>query len=282
MSDAKKFEDAFNAASSAQPSHYVAMRRISRLVNRQSGIFLTPNKDFLIQTRLQKRVAELGFTSFSQYAELLEKNPNELAICIECLTTHKTEWFREIVHYQWLKEQLPKMTAPGRTINIWSAACSSGPEVYSLLFLLLKSGLNHNQFKILGTDISRPILDKAINLPGKPEFEEQKAYLLRHVPVRERVEWELRHALQHSVKFRIFNLMEDQINVPMKFDVIFLRNVLIYFERDVVLRVCRNLVRQLHPGGHLVLGLSETLSDDVPELEYIGNSIYKYNSRGRP
>lgn len=258
-----------------------ALKKLADLVRVNSGINLQEEKFFLIETRLKRLVQELGFSSLTEYTQFAANNPEELQRCIEHLTTHKTEWFREIVHFQWLKKEIKNLTADSNILRIWSAACSAGPEVYSLLFLLIKEGLPAKSFRILGTDISRPILDAALSLPESPEFNEQKTQLLQKSANPENTEKELYLALENSVKFREFNLISGQLDGRLKFDVIFLRNVLIYFEKQTVRLVCKNLARYLKPGGYLVTGLSESLHGELPEFETVGSSIYKLKSASK-
>lgn len=257
-----------------------ASANLAEIIKQHSGISIKTEKNFLIQTRLQNRLAELNITDLHDYVSLLRASNKEIQICIELLTTHKTEWFREIVHFQWLKSELKKRPNSAQPFLVWSAACSSGAEAYSLLFLLLKEGFTHNQIRILGTDISLPILDKAKNLPAESEFQLQKDYLIRSVHNKSKIEEELKIALKQSVKFKQFNLIKDQLILPFQFDVIFLRNVLIYFDRPTVLEVCKNVSRYLKPNGYLVIGISESLHDEIPELVSIGNSVYQFRPRG--
>ncbi|HAG91148.1 MAG TPA: SAM-dependent methyltransferase [Bdellovibrionales bacterium] len=271
------------AARKINPEDSTQFRKLSALVKEACGLNLTEDKDILLDTRLSRRVSQLGLDSYSEYAKLVESDQNELQACIELLTTHKTEWFREFVHFQWLKEQLPKLSAKGNRIQIWSAACSSGPEVYSLLFLLLKEGFNfnHNQFRILGTDISTSILEKAESLPDRADFHDQVNQLLLKVPNKEALLEEIQLSLNHSLKFREFNLKDGELPLRFQFDVIFLRNVLIYFDRPTIQRVCLNLGKYLKPGGHLVIGLTESLHGEVPEYKFLGNSIYQYQPKAK-
>lgn len=267
------------AARKINPDDSTQFRKLSALVKEACGLNLTEDKDILLDTRLSRRVSQLGLESFSEYAKLVKNDPNELQACIELLTTHKTEWFREFIHFQWLKEQLPKLSAKGNRIQVWSAACSSGPEVYSLLFLLLREGFRHNQFRILGTDISTNILQKAESLPDHPDFQSQVDQLLLKVPNKESLLEEIKLSLNHSLKFREFNLKDGELPFRFQFDVIFLRNVLIYFNRPTIQRVCLNLGKYLKPDGHLVIGLTESLHGEVPEFKFLGNSIYQYQPK---
>lgn len=258
-----------------QPEQLEAFSTISNLITRASGIELSSDKYFLIETRIHKRMRELRL-DLKGYSQYLLENQDEVQICIELITTHKTEWFREIVHFQWLKQHL-QQNSSHKDIKIWSAASSSGEEAYSLLFLLLKLGYKSRDIKILGTDISQSIIDQANHLSNSDSFREQKRQLLEKVKDPAVVSRELELALHSSIKFRQFNLLDPSLSSNILFDVIFLRNVLIYFERSTVIKICRMICKHLKPEGHLVLGVSESIQRDIPELQSIGNSIYKYN-----
>lgn len=251
------------------------LRVLADIIKQSTGINLTPDKNTLIETRLNRRLYDLGLQSLGDYIQLMQNEKVEMQNCIEMLTTHKTEWFREIVHFTWLKEFLGQRDR-NQKIKIWSAACSTGPEVYSLLFLLLKEGLAPNQFRILGTDISQAVLNQALNLPNSEEFKRQFDLLLRGCSDKIQLHNSMQMALQSSIKFREFNLVSDHLAADLKFDVIFLRNVLIYFDRPTVHQVCKNLESHLNPGGFLVLGLTESLHNEIPELRVVGNSIYQF------
>lgn len=249
---------------------------ISDLVEKVAGISIPTQKYFLIEGRLEKRWQTLRLKSLLDYANRVVSDRKELVICIEFLTTHKTEWFREIAHFHWLKTALPQLKSQTEKLYIWSAASSTGEEAYSVLFFLLRLGFNHAQFGILGTDISRPVLEKAMRCPESASFRLQTQFLFNHTANKESLEREFSLALAHSIKFRHHNLMDESKIFPVKFDVIFLRNVLIYFEKEVAIQVCRNLLRQLRPGGYLVIGLTESIKGELPQLVYLGNSVYRY------
>lgn len=259
----------------------IVLKELSDLVKKTAGLDIKPEKTFLFETRLKRHLEKLQISSIPDYIDSLKSDSEELQACVEMLTTHKTEWFREMIHYKWLKSELPILLKQSPVLRIWSAACSSGPEVYSTLFLLLKEGLAHSQFRLLGTDISRAILEKAIQLPEEPDFEQQKNLLIKHAQDKMTVNEEIDLAIKNSIRFREFNLIHDEITFLHKFDVIFLRNVLIYFDQQTVLKVCKNLCRHLRPEGYLIIGLTESLNGELPELVTKGNSIYQYLPRGR-
>jgi chemotaxis protein methyltransferase CheR len=262
----------------ALPESEEVLEEIREIVFQRSGIFLDQSKNYLIENRLKARLAKLQMNSLAEYLRVIRADAEELAKCIESITTHKTEWFREIVHFQWLKTELPKLKNSGKPLFFWSAAASSGQEAYSLMLFLVRQGLCHNDFKILGTDISRPILAKAQSLPQEAEFAEQVHLMLARSPNRDWEQRELELTLNSSIKFRQFNLIEDD-NLDLKFHLIFLRNVLIYFSRPVVIEVYKKMCRHLKPGGFLIIGLSESLGSEIPELVFLGNSIYQFAPR---
>lgn len=254
---------------------------LSKIIKKTSGIDLAVGKEALIQARLSPRLVSLGIKSLKEYNLKLQSSPEELQICIELLTTHKTEWFREIVHYQWLKKDLESKHSKFDSINIWSAASSTGLEAYSILMLLLRSGFAHNRFKILGTDISRKVLVEAAQIPFSDEFLYYKKKLVATTGLKN-PSGELDMALHKSIKFREFNLIESQLDSSIKFDYIFLRNVLIYFDSETCNKVAKKLSTYLKTDGYLILGVSESLQPEVSEFTPMENSIYKFNNGNKP
>lgn len=251
-----------------------ACSQLTEVINKEAGIFLNEDKYYLIQTRLTQRLSKLNLHSLSEYASLVQKDAKERQIFVETMTTHKTEWFREMIHFQWLKDFILPKIEQKKMIHIWSAACSTGEEVYSIAFLLLKLGAHPQNFRILGTDISNNVLNKCKNLPSTSEFQVQRDLLRRRFNNPLDFDEKLNATMKESLQFRTFNLIKDPLISGLEFDVIFLRNVLIYFERENVNSVCKKLSQSLKNPGHLILGLSESLNNEVPELETKGNSIY--------
>lgn len=254
----------------------LALSQIASLIKSCSGINLTEEKFILIETRLRARLGELGLRTFSEYFKILHNDEKEIQACVEYLTTHKTSWFREIVHFQWLKKRLEDRVSSTQRFNIWSAACSRGPEVYSLMLLCLRENLNYSQFCILGTDISSKILFEAENLAHSMETRSQIDLAFRDMKNNPNLVHEIESALEHSVKFRQLNIVKNTLSSAIQFDVVFLRNVLIYFDKETIIKSCRNLGKNLKPGGHLVIGVTESLPKELKEYRSIGDSIYVY------
>ncbi len=252
----------------------------SNWVEARTGIFLSEEKIGLVEARIRNRMDVLHSPNLADYLRIVESDPNEAKICIEALTTHKTEWFREVVHFKWLQGELLEKLRLGEPIHLWSAACSTGPEAYSLLFLCLKVGLKPDFIRLLATDLSSRVLQEAKRLPEESDFAHQVKFLQKHLPPGVNADSLVSKAVKESIKFRPFNLISDYLPANLLFDVIFVRNVLIYFDAAKRVEVCRRLMAQLKPGGHLVLGLSETIHQFIPQLVPLGNTIYRYEGEG--
>lgn len=247
------------------------------LIKKNSGIELKKHKIPLLENRLRKRILQLSINSLEEYILYIKNTPQELNHCIPLLTTHKTEWFREIIHYQWIQENL---LLKNKSIKIWSAACSSGEEVYSLLFLCIKNGYRPFQVKITGSDISEPILQKAINLPSTDGFFKQLSFLEKKIG-KSISEEEVDNYNRLSVKFFLHNLVSSPPLESELYDLIIVRNVFIYFDSETIDHVIDKLLKNLKPGGHLIIGLSESINFSRHHLTNLGNSIFRYKSGGK-
>ncbi|WPP53533.1 CheR family methyltransferase [Catalinimonas niigatensis] len=244
---------------------------LSRFIYEQFGIKMPLAKKTLLECRLQKRLRALQIENFKQYIEFLFSKTGsvqELLLMANVVTTNKTDFFREAAHFNFLRA-LDWNTyfggdTSGKVLRVWSAACSSGEEPYTLAMTLQE--LNAFDYQILGTDLSKEVLEKAFTaiytdervLPV-PLMYKQK-YFLKHKDPKKRV---LRIApeLRKKVSFRQLNLMDNSYDLPAKQDIIFCRNVLIYFDRLTQEKVIRKLCAQLKEGGYLFIGHSESLSD---------------------
>jgi chemotaxis protein methyltransferase CheR len=263
-------------------------QKLSQYVNSGFGIKLPESKKVMVQSRLMKRLRVLQMDSYSAYLEYVfsdEGKKGEMVHMIDAITTNKTDFFRERVHYDFLSNSVLKdFIAPSgiRKINFWSAGSSSGEEAYSLAITLeefaAKQGrLNYN---IVGTDLSTDILKKATTaIYTEQRIEDislalKKKYFLRssdplHRTVRVVPE------LREKVQFRYLNFMDSDYRMPETFDVVFCRNVLIYFERDVQEAVINKLCRSLRSGGYFFLGHSESIMQMNVPLKQIKPTIFK-------
>ena len=262
-------------------------RRLSGFVSEVSGIKLPPTKRAMVEGRLRRRVRGLGFADFATYCHFVFEDgglDQEAVHIIDAVTTNKTEFFRESEHFHVLAAQiLPQLAPPGRTqpLKVWSAACSSGAEPYSLAMVLAdyvdsRPGLG---FAVTATDLCTEVLRTAV-LGIYPESEVEpvpmalrRRYLLRsRDPGRRKVR--IAPDLRAKVQFLRLNLMDEVYGVKGPFDVIFCRNVLIYFDKPTQVAVVGRLCNHLAPGGFLFLGHSETVAGFGLKLRPVAPTVF--------
>ena len=260
------------------------------LVAAHTGIALGPHKRVLLQARLAKRLRALGLTTFTEYHRVLvEQDPagEEIVRFVNAVTTNKTDFYREPHHFAYLAERWApeaRDRAPGgdpRVVRIWSAGCSTGEEPYTVAMTLADTLANSTGWnvRILASDVDTDVLEHAA--AGIYSVDDvrsiPRATLARHFLrgtgtstglVR------LRPALRSLVTFRRINLLGPRWPIGARFDVIFCRNVLIYFDRPTQHRVLDRLAGFLTEGGALVLGHSEAIHGMVSGLRHAGNTIY--------
>jgi chemotaxis protein methyltransferase CheR len=264
---------------------------IAEVIETRVGIKLPPGKRTMVEGRLRKRVRALGLTGLGAYgAQLFDKGglDGELVHLIDCVTTNKTDFFREPSHFEFLRDvavpELARRQSPRPlSLKVWSAASSSGAEAYTAAMVLqdmINAG-KHLRFSILGTDISTEMLEQARKAVYPCDFvvpvpaPMQQRYLMRSRDPRKdvvRVSPELRR----QVHFERLNLMDENYPFDRDVDVIFCRNVLIYFDKPTQQRVLSRLISHLRPGGFLILGHSESMAGSaLPSLRTIIPTIYQ-------
>jgi chemotaxis protein methyltransferase CheR len=263
------------------------MALVAKLVYEHAGIVIREHKEAMARGRLARRVKVLGLGSIAEYCAYLRTSAatDEIPELINAVTTNHTAFFRERHHFDHLrKDVLPRLIQEraGRRgrIRIWSAACSSGEEPYSAA-AISRDVIGHRSdldFKILATDIDTDILDRAAagQYPAD-QFERLPADLrplLRLESQSTRGEARIADDLKRLIAFKRLNLIERW---PMKgpFDVIFCRNVFIYFDTPTKAAILDRYVALLQPGGFLYLGHSESLPQPHPQLRLIGRTIYE-------
>jgi chemotaxis protein methyltransferase CheR len=268
--------------------------RLAEFIQAELGIKMPDSKVSMIQSRLLRRVRDLGLQSIDEYCEHLfstAADDAERVHFVNAITTNKTDFFREPQHFRYLTETvLPQLEregrpAPGKPLAIWSAACSSGEEPYTLAMVLSEYAAARPRFdfRILATDVSTKVLHLAKDgiytgqqiSPVPPEV--RRKYLLRgkgeHAS-----HFRVVSGLRRTVSFHRLNLMEADYCVRDTFDIVFCRNVLIYFERPTQEAVINKLCRNLKPGGYLFLGHSEAFSGfDLPAVS-VGPSCFRKQS----
>jgi chemotaxis protein methyltransferase CheR len=262
--------------------------RLSRLIYEQSGINLNQSKKTLLRARLQKRMRECELTSFRLYYQrvLEDRSGWELMQLLDAISTNQTFFFREAQHFYYLAEEiLPKWRqswSDKRRLQIWSAGCSSGEEPYTLAIVLLEflsSTTLPCEVKIIATDINTKVLEQARqgiyphsrteNIPlalRKKYFQKGVNHWAGYIRVKPE--------LQRLVEFSRLNLMEPfAFQDPL--EIIFCRNVMIYFDKPTQEKLVQRFYQNLGPGGYLFLGHSESLAGVSHRLSYLKPAIYQ-------
>lgn len=252
-----------------------------RLIYKIAGISLTDAKKVLLVGRLQKRLRQHNLDSFTAYYRLLScgEHPGELQIMVDLLTTNETYFFREPRHFDFLRDEILPHHAGPAAFRVWSAASSTGEEAYTLAMLLAEH-LRRSPWEIVGSDISTQVLEKARRahypmnrIEGIPPGFLGK-YCLKGVRSQEGT-FLIAPALRQNVSFCQINLTQPVSENIGKFDVIFLRNVMIYFDLETKRQVVQNLLPHLQPGGHFIIGHSETLNGISEGLRQVRPTIYQ-------
>lgn len=263
----------------------------SRYIQDICGIHLDDSKGYLLETRLGSLLTEAGASNFSElfYKAKSDTTAKLRAKIIEAITTNETSFFRDTSPFDLLRHKLipdlidRRSKNAGRIpIRIWSAACSTGQEAYSTGIVLkeLLGDLNRYDIRILGTDISNKVVAQAsYGEYNRMELERGLApeLLIRHfIPSGER--WKIRDEIRAMATFRTMNLLEP-FSFPQPFDIIFCRNVAIYFTEEDKTRLFRNLTKCLARDGGLIIGSTESISGICPELEprrYLRSVFYRW------
>ena len=269
---------------------------IRQLIYQEAGISLSSAKRSLVQSRLAKRLRALSLQTHTEYLEYLENNDPggaERQTMVNCLTTNKTDFFREPHHFDFLRDvvfpSVRQQAAHGgpRELNIWSAACSMGDEPYTIAMTVLEhfGSLDGWNVRILATDINTEVLEigrRAIYASNKIEMlsDTMRAkYFLRGTgEQRDRVR--VRDEVRRLVTFRQVNLLADPLQVRGKFDVIFCRNVIIYFNEATQRKLLPQFASRLNNRGYLMLGHSENLPWLAESFEPIGGTVHRLRGNG--
>lgn len=245
-----------------------------------AGISMSPAKKPLVSGRLAKRVKHHNLNSYDAYFQLLMKNggDGELQMAIDLLTTNETYFFREPKHFDFLRDRILPERKPGKPFRLWSAASSSGEEPYSIA-MLLADVLGETPWEIIGSDISTRILERARSGLYAMERAEDipKHYLSRFClkgTGTQDGKFLVAKELRNRIQYRQVNLNETLPKMG-EFDVIFLRNVMIYFDMETKRQVVSRMIPLLNPGGYLIIGHSESLNGVTDELKVVMPSVYR-------
>ena len=258
--------------------------RVSDAIYNHCGINLHDGKKTLVRARLAKRLRQSDFRNVSDYIDfaLSAEGNKEFHSLVDSISTNLTSFFREKVHFDYLKNNfLPQLLSSGKnSILVWSAGCSSGEEPYSLAITLLEAteGYGGGDIKILATDVSREILDRARHgtydknrvSPLNPQQRQQ--YLVPNVIEGHKV-YQVKNNLRSLIRFKYLNLMEQW---PFRgpFDVIFCRNVMIYFDKPTQEKLTNRFYDCLGQGGLLCIGHSESLTGINHKYRYVFPATY--------
>jgi chemotaxis protein methyltransferase CheR len=259
------------------------------LVYRESGINLGSDKKTMVEIRIKRRLRDLGISSFGQYCDHVfapEGRDSELVNLIDVITTNKTDFFREAAHFDYLvAKALPDLAVrkgSNRKSLVWSAGCSTGEEPYTLAFVLSEYAQEYIgfRFNVLATDICTAVLAKAATGIFKGES-------LKPVPQGLRRKYFMRSRDSQSdlfrvvpetralIEFRRLNFMDADFGIADTPEIIFCRNVIIYFDRPTQVRLLEKLTRHLAPGGYFFAGHSESLQGmDLP-LVPVAPAVYR-------
>lgn len=273
-----------SAGSKASPTHLeisaAQFQQVCRIVYEKCGINLTTGKEELVKSRLVKRLQALDLHSIDEYLQFVKNDLSgkELMQMLDVLTTNKTYFYRESAHFDYLcQEILPNLRQ--QKLRIWSAGCSSGEEPYTIGALLREHLKNVDRYdiRILATDLSLRVLEKAkaATYPTEAFNEMPPTLLQKHFTMTgaNSRTYRVNDNVRKFVTFARLNLLESW---PMKgpFDVIFCRNVMIYFDLPTRDRLVNRYYQLLAPGGHLFIGHSESLNGINHQYNYVQPAAY--------
>ena len=258
-------------------------KQFTQLVYQYTGNKMGADKKALLSARLNKRVRHLQIKSYDEYYRYLQKpeNKSEIQQVIDALTTNETHFFREKKHFDFLINIAQQ--ARIKPLRVWSAACSTGQEPYSIAMQLLHIGSRN--WSITASDINQHVLNTAkmgrynIELSREIPKELLRDYCLKGTNEEEGF-FRIKRELRDRIEFKEVNLC-NSLPSSGHFDIIFLRNVLIYFSRDDCNEIARKLTHKLVPGGYLIIGHSESLRDSKDYLENIAPTIYRRPERSK-
>ena len=262
----------------------ITFERLRALVYENSGISLKETKEAMVSARLAKRMRALGISTHKQYLRYLEQDDsgNEITRFLDVISTNVTSFFRENQHFDFLKTILSQWLADGKTrIRVWSAATSTGEEALSIAMTIRDViGERLYDFKILATDISTGVLAKAQQgLYETTQMENVPESLRRRffVPVKTPggAGFQARKELMQHIVYRRLNLSRPPFPMRGQLDIVFCRNVMIYFDDATRKNLVEEIHRQLLPGGYLLTGHAESLSSLKNDFTYIRPTIYQ-------
>ncbi len=252
--------------------------KIQQLFFKLTSIKLTVSKKSLVSGRLAKRLRHYDVSSFDGYFRIVMDSPAEMQIMLDLLTTNETSFFRENNHFDFLKTKVLPERNKMSPFRVWSAACSSGQEPYSIA-MVLADVLGEARWEVMATDISTRVLETAQTGLYPLETAEKipprylHKYCMKGVRSQEG-QFVMSRSLRDRIKFRHVNLNGDVPELGL-FDVIFLRNVMIYFDQEVKRKLVDKLLSRLKSGGYFFVGHSESLSNVSEKFRLVVPAVYQ-------
>lgn len=253
--------------------------RFSLYLHKRTGISLGINRRTLVASRLLKRLQALNLSTYSAYIDyvLSPSGADEQHVLLDLLTTHETQFFREMKHFDFLKTLVkPGFSGQGK-FRVWSAACSTGEEPYSI-GMVLDDALGHTGWEVMGSDISQNVLQIARDGCYTSRLVEKIPVHYRHKYCRPAAvdadTVTMCPSIKERVSFRHINLNSEFPTLEV-FDVIFLRNVMIYFDKATKRTLVARLFNSIRRGGYLFIGHSETLNDVSKQFTFLQPAIYQ-------
>ncbi len=251
-----------------------------KLIFELAGISMGSSKKPLIGNRLATRLRYFELESYEDYCKILSKNENEeeRQIFIDLLTTNETSFFREPIHFEFMKSHILNTESLANPFRVWSAACSSGEEPYSIA-MLLEDKIKRGKWEVVASDISTRVLEKSqnglypIDKSEKIPTDYLKKFCLKGVNANSGY-FKISDAIRNEIRFLSVNLNQPFPNLG-KFNIIFLRNVMIYFDKETRVKLIRQISSALEKDAYLFIGHSETLLEITDQLVMIRPTIYR-------
>jgi chemotaxis protein methyltransferase CheR len=249
------------------------------LIYRIAGISMSPAKKPLVTSRLAKRLKHHGLASYGEYFQMITaaNGKAELQMAVDLLTTNETHFFREPKHFDFLRQRILSARKTGKPLRIWSAACSSGEEPYSIA-MVLDEVLGSAPWEIVASDLSTRVLEKArAGLYPMERMPEIPRHYLSNYCLKGTGSQEGTLLIERKLRERVQFMQHNLTEAPPKlgeFDAIFLRNVMIYFDQDTKRQVVSSLLSLLRSGGHFLVGHSETLNGINEDVRLVQPAVY--------